>query len=96
MSLSYDNPYRTTRLPVRLKVAGDPTKGYLRSNLVWVKSGLLMAKGQDTSVDVDKRPDKKNATQIMVTMDVGGTRMEEKKVVAFETLETAAPVKPAP
>ena len=87
---------RTTRLPVRLKVAGDPTKGYLRSNLVWVKSGLLMAKGQDTSVDVDKRPDKKNATQIMVTMDVGGTRMEEKKVVAFETLETAAPVKPAP
>ena len=55
-----------------------------------------MAKGQDTSVDVDKRPDKKNSTQIMVTMDVGATRMEEKKVMAFETLETKAPVKPAP
>lgn len=87
---------RTTRLPVRMKTPGTPANGYIRSNLVWVKDGILMAKGQDTSVDVDKRPDKKNSTQIMVTMDVGATRMEEKKVMAFETLETKAPVKPAP
>ena len=87
---------RTTRLPVKPKNPSDLSAGYIRSNLVWVKSGLLMAKGQDTSVDVDKRPDKKNATQIMVTMDVGGTRMEEKKVVAFETFEGKTPVKPAP
>lgn len=87
---------RTTRLPVRMKTPGTPANGYLRSNLVWVKDGLLMAKGQDTSVDVDKRPDKKNSTQIMVTIDIGATRMEEKKVVAFETLETKAPVTPAP
>lgn len=87
---------RTTRLPVRLKTPGTPANGYLRTNKVWVKSGMLLAKGQDTSVDVDKRPDKKNATQVMVTMDVGATRMEEKKVMTFETLETKAPVKPAP
>lgn len=87
---------RTTRLPARMKTPGNASAGYIRSNLVWVKSGMIMAKGEDTSVDVDKRPDKKNATQIMVTMDVGATRMDEKKVMAFETLETKTPVVPAP
>lgn len=87
---------RTTRLPVRLKTPGTPANGYLRTNLVWVKSGLLMAKGQDVKVDIDNRPDKKNSTQIMVTMDVGATRMEERKVIAFETLEMKTPIPPAP
>jgi len=82
---------RTTRLPV---VADSSV--YTRTNLVWVKSGVLLAKGDDITVSVDKRPDKKNSTQVMVTMDLGGTRMEEKKVIAFETEEGTAPVVPAP
>lgn len=82
---------RTTRLPV---VADNSV--YTRTNLVWVKSGVLLAKGDDITVSVDKRPDKKNSTQVMVTMDLGGTRMEEKKVIAFETEEGSTPVVPAP
>lgn len=81
---------RTTRLPKVPVNPADLTQGYLRTNLVWIRDGLLMGKGQDITVDVDRRPDKKNSTQIMVTMDIGATRMEEKKVIAFETLEDDA------
>ena len=87
---------RSTRLPVRMKTPGTPANGFLRTNLVWIRDGIIMAKGQDIGVDVDRRPDKKNSTQIMVTMDIGAARMEERKVIAFETFEDRAPVKPAP
>ena len=35
----------------------------------------------DLVVDVSKRSDKRNATQVMVTGTYGGTRLQERKVV---------------
>lgn len=87
---------RTTRLPVALKDAADPTKGYVRRNIAWVKSGIIMSMGEDISVQIDKRADKKYSTQVFVSMDIGGVRMEEVKVVALDTLEMETPVMPAP
>ena len=87
---------RTTRLPVRAVDDADLTKGYIRTNLVWARGGILMSKGQDIQVEVTPRPDKKYSTQVFVSMDLGASRMEEKKVVAFETFEKTAAPTPAP
>jgi hypothetical protein len=61
-----------------------------------VHDGLLLAKGEDINVQVTSRPDKKYATQVFASMDLGAVRMDEKKVVAINTLEMATPVTPAP
>ena len=87
---------RTTRLPVRPVNEADLTKGFIRTNLVWARGGLLLSKGQDIQVEVTPRPDKKYSTQVFVSMDLGASRMEEKKVVAFETFEKTAAPTPAP
>ena len=87
---------RTTRLPVRPKDPGNLALGFIRSNLVWAKEGILLSKGQDIQVEVTPRPDKKYATQVFVSMDLGASRMEEKKVVLFETFEKNAAPRPAP
>lgn len=87
---------RTTRLPHRPKDPKDLSKGYIRTNLVWVKSGVLLSKAEDVTARLDVRPDKKYATQVYVSMDIGGTRMDEEKVAILETLEMKAPVTPAP
>lgn len=87
---------RTTRLPVVMKTPGTPANGYVRTNIAWVRDGLLLAKGEDINVQVTTRPDKKYATQVFASMDLGAVRMDEKKVVAINTLEMATPVTPAP
>lgn len=87
---------RTTRLPVRMKVEGDPSQGYIRSNIAWVKDALLVATGEEITAKIGERADKKYSTQVYVSMDIGAMRMEEVKVVSLETLETSVPVRPAP
>jgi hypothetical protein len=49
--------------------------------LCWVKSGLLLGLGEDVKADIGPRRDKNNSIQVLYGMDIGATRMEEKKVV---------------
>lgn len=48
---------------------------------VWAKSGMILGTWNDLVVDVSKRSDKRNATQVMVTGTYGATRLQERKVV---------------
>lgn len=43
--------------------------------------GALLSIGEDMVGSIDKRPDKSLATQVYAKMSIGGTRMEENKVV---------------
>jgi hypothetical protein len=54
---------------------------------VWVEDGVLLAVGADVNVMIDVLPQKRHATQVRVTMDMGATRMEEEKVVEIKCLE---------
>lgn len=47
----------------------------------WVKSGILLATSYEISVDIGPRRDKRNSTQVYVTMGIGASRMNEYKVV---------------
>jgi hypothetical protein len=87
---------RLTRLPVRYVTPGDPSDGFIRTNLCWIPDGVLMSVGEDINVKVTERPDKKYSTQVFVSMDIGGTRMEEIKVIKFETFESEPTPVPAP
>lgn len=82
---------RSTRLP--LVDNGDGT--YNATAIAWCPSGVLMSVGQDITVEVTPRPDKKYSTQVFVSMDIGATRMEEKKVRTITTKDTAR-AHPAP
>mgnify|MGYP001614523862 CR=1 FL=1 len=59
--------------------------------LFWVKSGLLLAIGQNPQVDIGPRRDKNNSTQVFVSMTLGCTRMEEGKVGYIECDDDAGP-----
>jgi hypothetical protein len=52
-----------------------------RRVLAWCKSGLCLAVGQDTTVDIGPRRDKSMATQVFASMRIGASRVEEAKVV---------------
>lgn len=53
----------------------------------WVKSGMLLAVGEDITVDVSVRNDKRNSTQVYVSQSIGATRMDEDKVFMVECQE---------
>jgi len=59
--------------------AGDADL-YHRS-IFWAMDGLLHSIGKDTVTRISERADKNHSTQVFTTMDIGGTRMEEVKVV---------------
>lgn len=46
----------------------------------WTKDGMLLAMQLEPSIEIDKRPDLSNSTQIMATLTGGATRMEENRV----------------
>lgn len=56
---------------------------------VWCRSGMLLAIGEDLTVDVSVRNDKRNSTQIYVCQSIGATRMDEDKVFQIECDESA-------
>lgn len=56
--------------------------------LAWAKSGLLLAVGKDISATIDRLPSKNNSTQVYASMSIGGTRMEEEKVVEIHCKES--------
>jgi hypothetical protein len=75
------NFIHTERAPGMPSYAGTivPT-GSQRYVPFWAKSGVALGMWNDVSATVDKRPDKRNSTQVYVTGTFGGTRLEEKRV----------------
>lgn len=67
------------RLPV--------TAAGIRTCPIWSKSGMHLGLWNDVSVSIDKRADKRNATQIMVKGTFGATRTEEGKVLGIRCKE---------
>ena len=63
----------------RLPLSADT----IRMCPLWSKSGMHLGTWNDISVTVDKRADKRNATQIMVKGTFGATRADENKVLAL-------------
>lgn len=55
------------------------TTGSLYLLPFWAKSGVTLGIWGDIQVSVDKRPDKRNATQVYVKGTFGGARNEEKR-----------------
>lgn len=89
------NFIRTTRLPTVPVDAADLTKGYKVSAVAFLKSGVLMSKGEEITVKIGERSDKKYSTQVFVSMDIGGVRMDEKKVRTITTVDRSK-ARPAP
>jgi len=57
----------------------------------WTRTGLLMAMGKDINTKIDPRPDLSYSTQVYTSMDLGATRMEEKRVGYIECDPGASP-----
>lgn len=66
----------------RLAVASS-----VRTNLAWQKDSLLLAIGQDITVDIGPRRDKNMAVQVYLGMSIGAVRMDEKGVVEIQSYE---------
>ena len=62
--------------------------GTVRQCPVWVKSGMHFGSWQDLVITINNRPDKNNIKQIHGCMTMGGTRVEEGKVLALECAES--------
>lgn len=73
---------------VRLSSALMPKKEDVRSCLVWAKSGIVMATSGEIVTDISTRKDKRNAVQVYASLDVGASRMDEKKVIEILCDET--------
>lgn len=56
--------------------------------LVWAKMGLLLGIGKDITAEIGKDPGKQFNTRVYAKMGIGGTRMEEEKVVEILCLDT--------
>lgn len=53
----------------------------------WIKSGLLLAIGQNPVARITERADKRFSVYVYYSMDLGATRMEEEKVVEIKCSE---------
>lgn len=51
----------------------------------WVPSGMHLGVWNDVQVSVDRRPDKRNSTQVYAKETIGATRTEERRVVQVAT-----------
>jgi len=60
-----------------------------RKCLFWQKNGILLAKNDDIMVDVGVRRDLSLSKQVFVSMDIGATRMDEKRVGYILSSEAA-------
>jgi len=47
----------------------------------WAESGILLATAEEIRTMVDRLPGKNQSVQVWAGMDIGATRMEEKKVI---------------
>jgi hypothetical protein len=67
------------RIPGGASYAGSLSTGGQYFVPFWAKSGVALGIWNDIQASVDKRPDKRNSTQVYVTGTFGGTRLEEKR-----------------
>lgn len=51
------------------------------SGMVFVGDGILLGKNEEAQGRIDERPDMSYSTQVYASMDFGGVRMEEAKVI---------------
>jgi len=70
----------TASLTTGVVGSGSSVVGARRS-IFWAKDGLLLATAADIQTEIDRLPGKSYSTQVYVSMGIGATRMEEKKVV---------------
>lgn len=70
---------RSERLPLDRTTTGSGSGD--RSCFAWAQDGVLLALGQNPVGKIEDRPDKNYSTQVYYSMAIGGTRMEEKKIV---------------
>lgn len=61
----------------------DSSEGF-KNCLAFAKSAIGLAIGMEPKVNIDKRPDKRNSTQVMVKLTMGAVRIEEEKLVVVE------------
>lgn len=66
-----------------------PKSGNIRSCVAWVKEGLCLGINSDIEVDIAQRKDLNNLWQILMSMDLGATRMEEKLVYEIQMYEAS-------
>jgi len=71
---------RTQRLP---KSSTD-----VRRCFAWVKSGMALGVGMEPAARIAERPDKSFSTYVYMSMCLGASRLEEKKVVRIFCDET--------
>lgn len=94
-----NDDYNTVKALVRGEVDSFMGFTFIRTELVpwadnvrecvaWAKDGILLALSQDVTTKISERSDKNYSTQVYVEMDMGGTRMDEDKVVKIECKET--------
>lgn len=62
--------------------------GTTRRCVAFAKDSIVLAEPKNVKTDIGPRRDKNNATQIFVTMNLGGVRMEEKQVIEIQCLES--------
>lgn len=58
----------------------------------WTRSGMLLAVSQDMQTRISERADKNYSTQVWMSMMIGATRMEEKRVGYIECDPGASPI----
>lgn len=56
--------------------------------LAWAQDGMLLATAQEIKARISERDDKSYATQVYASMGIGGTRMEEAKMVSVGAKDT--------
>lgn len=80
-------PAGVTASPTTGEVGSGSSISGARSCLAWVTDGILMSVGEDFVTKIDPRVDKGYSTQVYARMSIGGTRMEEPKVVEIMCTE---------
>ena len=63
------------------------TAGTERKSLMWAHDGMKLGLARDINVRVGERPDLSYDDQVYISVNVGATRMEEKKCVVVENGE---------
>ena len=66
---------------------GTISAGTVCHCIAWQKEGVLLAIAQDVMGRIDERNDKHFAKQVYASLSMGGTRLEEEKVVQVFCLE---------
>lgn len=60
----------------------------VRTCIFFQKNAIGLAIEQDIKIEIDRRPDKLNALQVLATVSAGAVRIEEEGVVSVDILES--------